>query len=363
MLAVFLGARAALPGRSRVERVFHVKHRASRDGLGTAPGPSRRCPSRTAPVRRAGACPGRRPVGGSDRRSADLHQELVAEPVVEPSTRVHQTMARPSPGHARPRPRRGARTPPSTPREEQRGPALGGDRRRTERAGRDHLELSTEPLSRANSSARPRTTSTRSNWRTGLPPRLLRNSARLWLASTSTIRHSASTLRAPGRGDRHPLPRSSAVAGSTRPIPLRRQGRSRAHGRSARPACRPRKPSSAARPSAATTCAGTRRRCSVGSEAAMSVMGGQPSSSESPRRPATLPGKAPASSRGLDHHVPRGLRPAERVSTPSISLTVSWTTFRSAGDIGSRARSSPEPLTSCTMPSAKRRRAADRFSR
>src|SRR5664280_2287316 len=58
-----------------------------------------------------------------------------------------------------------------------------------------------------------------------------------------------------------------------------------------------------------------------------------------------------------------GSTPSERVSTPSISLTVSWITFRSAGDIGSRARSVPELFTSSTIPSAKRLRAAERFSR
>jgi len=40
----------------------------------------------------------------------------------------------------------------------------------------------------------------------------------------------------------------------------------------------------------------------------------------------------------------RGSSPSEMVATPSISFTMSWTTFRSAGDIGSKAWSRPDSI-------------------
>lgn len=45
----------------------------------------------------------------------------------------------------------------------------------------------------------------------------------------------------------------------------------------------------------------------------------------------------------------RGSSPSERVATPSMALTVSWTTFRSEAAIGSRARSCRLASTSSTI--------------
>src|SRR5581483_3652773 len=40
----------------------------------------------------------------------------------------------------------------------------------------------------------------------------------------------------------------------------------------------------------------------------------------------------------------RGSSPSETVDTPSISLTMSWTIFRSTGDIGSNTWSRPDSM-------------------
>ena len=58
-----------------------------------------------------------------------------------------------------------------------------------------------------------------------------------------------------------------------------------------------------------------------------------------------------------------GSSPSERLTTPSMVVSVSWTTLRSDDGIGSSERATPDSLTRSATSRANRSRAARRFSR